>query len=228
MENNVSKLLEIINEIGTLTEKTTIIDSESIDELKVTIAFVAIIFAIIQIVLNYKHNKNTYELNKRNNSVNYIKDSVSGTIRDIRDELKSALIELDLENALWENDKNINTVLDMKDEQDDTKLKSIDIVLLKTYDLLNFYESIANAINVHMLDEDIIHNYYALIFIDFRRWTKPLIVKNNNGLMPWSQFADIADKWEKDFKENIVEFENEVNFLEKSKLKKVHKDVNKI
>ncbi len=196
-----------------------------------------LIIALVQVYLRVKYKKDMFELERRKASNEVVRDFAVGNIGNKMDDLKKCLNKIGCKDYLWNPDKNIKDIMQMQvtieaktelTKEDKVTLKHITSIRLITHDLINYYEYIANGIELHSLNEEIIHNFYALIFIDFRRWSRVLVVEDESGVTPWTQYAELADRWEKGFKEKDEEVKNWQNSLQKIKLDKVHKKLKKL
>ena len=226
MENNTTDIHTLIT--GISDSITT-----SFDETRLLVYVVfggaMLIMAIIQILLSMKHKADASELEKRKASNEAIRDFVAGGVGTKVDELKLALNNIGCKDYLWEHSKNFEHIvamekaLDLSKPEDQATAKEITTIRLRTHDLLNYYEYLANGIAAHTFNEDIIHNFYALIFIDFRRWSSSLICEDDKGMMPWTQFADLSDKWENEFKKDDEAIDDNMDYLKKLKNEKRHK-----
>lgn len=240
MNESINEAARALGNTGLTHEQFKEISNQAVsgfDEMRIAVyigfGILTAVFAIIQIILTNKHKKDSYELERRKASNEAIRDYVSGKIGEKVDKLKRLLDDVGCRDYLWDHDKNIDIVFEIESnltESDEDKMKAITIKSIRylTYDLLNYYEYIANSVALDAMNETILHNFYAVIFIDFRRFSKPLIIEDSAGILPWTQFADLADKWESDFGMKRAELDESMNYAKKLQQQLWHKTLKKL
>jgi len=182
-----------------------LVTSGDLGEIKIILYVIAVVTTLIlgsiQVYFNRRHQKNTYVINKLNNTLSAVQESSIGELKNIYRELKTDLYILGAEGYLWDNKKTINNVLDLKisdeDKVDSTQEYKKDIIYRvkgNTYDLLNYYDSLAGSIEDDLIEPGMIFNNYSLMVIDMYRWAKPLIDEQNakDEFSPWQQFQQMA------------------------------------
>ncbi len=179
----------------------TAVEVASFDELRVVILLAAIlisgILGTIQYFLNRKHQKNTYIINRHNNTQSILRQSTVGEIRNVYNELKTDLRNIGMEDALWDESKTMADVLAIKTEgAPKIGKESLDSVIFRiknnTYNLLNFYDCIGTSIRADLLDSEMIFNHYSLMIMDAYRWAKPLMDEQKGAFRPWKPFEQMA------------------------------------
>lgn len=175
--------------------------ASGLDELKlmiyISVAFITIVLGGIQFYFNRRHQKNTYTINMLNNTLHAVRQTTLGEVKVMHNELKSDLYKLGYEGALWDPDKTIQTILDLSFGDtdmvgDERKNDIVYRIKSNTYSLLNFYDCLATSIENELIEPAMIFNHYSLMVIDFYRWSKPLIDKEQGDFMPWQPFVFMA------------------------------------
>ena len=204
----------------------------NLDDIRIAIYVVGVLLAfaigLIQLFLNRKHHKNTYDMNVLNNTLSITRQVIMGDIKKTYDEIKIDLNKINCTDWLWDDKKSIKDVLELNINPEDKigdefKKDIIYRIKLNTYTLLNFYDCMATSIENELIDSSMIFNHFSLMVIDIYRWSKPLIDEqnSNDAICPWLPFTSMAKAYIQNQDLLRDELSNHRNNIFMKKVKKI-------
>lgn len=201
--------------------------------------------------IDMQHKNNTYEMEKIKLTNDFMQKYTSGEIGKKYRELKEMLFDFGMKGAYWNPEMNVKKVceniaswasIEAKNGTTNVNFrgnaitmdqylyhaqKGVEDIELVTYELLNFFESMAASINSELANENMLYNFYCLMAMDLHRWAQPLLNEDDkSGVPPFGEFVALAIEWEKELRKHTERLDKELEELseQKEKLEKMFTD----
>lgn len=190
------------------------------------------------LAIDLQHKNNTYEMEKIKLTNDFVQKYTSGEIGKKYRELKELLFNFSMKGAYWDPDMNVQAVCEKINEwyvevRDSgapqvrfkgtiieidqyayESMRAVEEIELITYEILNFFESMATSIKSELANEDILYNFYSLMAMDLHRWARPLLNESDkSGVPPFMEFVTLAVEWEKELRKHTERLDKELEEL---------------